>query len=72
MPIINSIRNGLERLAALRVALKRQSEFSCSDCERWQQCGLPPKADCIERVAQMERGDWKVRRDARALLYTSM
>lgn len=50
--------------------LRRQPEFTCSDCERWERCGLPPDVACVVRAAQLERGDWKLRRQARALSRT--
>lgn len=54
------------RLARLIDALHTRSEFTCSDCERWERCGLPPSDSCIVRAAQLERGDWKRRARARA------
>jgi len=29
--------------------------FTCGDCERNQQCGLPPHDDCIHRIMQIAR-----------------
>jgi len=35
--------------------LRRPPEFVCGDCDRNQQCGLPPHEDCIEKAMQRER-----------------
>jgi hypothetical protein len=47
------------RLADLRAAVRRRSEFTCGDCERSDRCGRPPDKVCIVRAAQIARGDWK-------------
>jgi hypothetical protein len=60
----------LARLSGFLSGLFRETEFTCSDCERWARCGLPPNDDCVVRAAQLERGDWKLRRRARALSRT--
>jgi hypothetical protein len=36
-------------------SLRRRPEFRCGQCERWQQCGLPPSNDCIFRAIQIAR-----------------
>ena len=55
------------RIAAVMAILRRQDEFTCGDCERSESCGLPPSEDCVIRAAQIARGDWKLRRQARVL-----
>jgi len=60
----------LARLSAIRSLLFPRPEFTCSDCERWESCGLPPNDDCVIRAAQLERGDWKLRRQFKALSRT--
>ena len=55
-----------ERIAARR----RMSDFNCGDCERSNRCGRPPNESCIHRLEQIERGDWKARRHARAVAET--
>jgi hypothetical protein len=60
----------LARLSSALSGLFREPEFTCSDCERWERCGLPPDVACVVRVAQLERGDWKLRRQARTLSRT--
>jgi hypothetical protein len=31
----------------------RQAEFSCGDCKRVHQCGLPPDRECLVRIIQV-------------------
>ena len=57
----------LARLSGVVSHLHREPEFTCSACEIWERCGSPPNEDCVVRAAQLERGDWKLRRRARAL-----
>lgn len=59
--------NILTRLSGVLSWLYRGPEFTCGDCERSERCGLPPNDACIIRAAQLERGDWKLRRQATAL-----
>ncbi len=66
----NPIHKVFARLARTIAALHRQSEFVCADCERWARCGLASSEDCIIRAQQIERGDWKFKRQARALSQT--
>lgn len=58
------------RVSAVMAMLRRQNEFTCGDCERSASCGLPPSEDCVVKAAQLARGDWKLRRQARALSRT--
>lgn len=57
----------MNRFAEVIASRRRQREFLCSDCERWQHCGLPPSETCIVKAAQLAQGDWKLRRRAKAL-----
>lgn len=42
---------------------QKSPQFSCGDCERNEQCGLPPHDDCTERLLQIARdGDNRARR----------
>jgi len=59
-------RNLFARIAAI-LASRRQPDFTCGDCDRFDRCGLPPSETCVVRAEQLERGDWKLRRKARAL-----
>lgn len=56
----------LDRISGVVSRLFREPEFTCSDCEMWERCGSPPNDACVVRAAQLERGDWKLRRRARA------
>jgi len=67
MQTITTRYGAFTRLARLIDALHTCREFTCSDCERWERCGLPPSDTCVVRAAQLERGDWKWRALARAL-----
>ena len=43
-------------------AMRRTPRFTCSDCERNEQCGLPPDEDCAVKSAQLARDDEYQRR----------
>jgi hypothetical protein len=58
MRIADLVQGTLTKLASMRATLRRQSAFTCEDCERMERCGLPPSDECIEKAAQIERG-WK-------------
>jgi hypothetical protein len=50
--------NGIRKLfaAAGNFFVRRPlSRFSCGDCERNAQCGLPPHDDCVFRLMQIAR-----------------
>lgn len=53
-----AIQDVFARFARTVVALRRQPEFTCGDCERSDRCGLPPSDRCIVKAAQIARGDW--------------
>jgi hypothetical protein len=58
----------LAGLAALLARRRRQPDFMCGDCERWERCGLPPNKNCIVMAAQLARdGDRPVERRILAL-----
>ncbi len=54
MSTIDIVRDALTDWAHKLVA-GRKTEFTCSDCERWQRCGLPPNTPCVARAEQIER-----------------
>lgn len=58
------------RLSGVLSHFHLKPEFTCSDCERWERCGSPPNDACVVRAAQLARGDWKLRRQTRALSST--
>jgi hypothetical protein len=41
---------------------QRKPTFVCGNCERWQRCGMPPSDRCITMLAQIARGDGRVKR----------
>lgn len=45
----------------------RQPEFTCADCEQRARCGLASSDHCVIRAAEIARGDWKMRRRAKAV-----
>jgi hypothetical protein len=68
---MSSINVGIFARAASRIAtMRRVADFTCGDCERSNRCGLAPSDTCIVRAEQIARGDWKVRRRAKALMET--
>ncbi len=68
MPAANPIKDLFGRFASRVAALRRQSGFTCGDCERSDRCALPPSEDCVVRAEQIARGDWKVKRRAKTLV----
>ncbi len=63
-------RNLFGRIADFFASRRRRPDFTCGDCERSESCGQPPSDTCVVAAAQMERSDWKLRRQARALART--
>ncbi len=41
---------------------RRRPAFECGDCERAEQCGLPPSDTCVVMAAQLERYDGRLPR----------
>ena len=63
----------LNRWVTEREQRRALAEFTCAHCERNAQCGRAPGDDCIEKLAQIARGDeWRYRpsahRDGRRLI----
>lgn len=53
----------LFRVLASFLAASKPPQFSCGDCERNEECGLPPHDDCAEKLLQISRdGENRVRR----------
>jgi hypothetical protein len=70
MRVSHAIRGIFTEVSSRIVAMQREPDFTCGDCERSDRCGLPPSDTCIVRAEQMARGDWKLRRRAKALFQT--
>jgi len=52
----------VSRLAALIAWSRREPDFACGECERWQRCGLPPNKRCIVMMAQIARNGRRSRK----------
>jgi hypothetical protein len=63
----NFFTKTLRKLAEAIAARRRLSEFTCADCERSEQCALPPSENCIMRIEQMSREERHLKRRAEAL-----
>jgi hypothetical protein len=72
MRLIRFIRSMFAKDAARTAMGRRDSGFTCADCERSHQCALPPSANCIFRAEQIARGDWKARRRTKTLLESGL
>jgi hypothetical protein len=66
-PMTNFFTKTLRKLAEAIAARRRLSEFTCADCARSKQCGLPPNENCLDRIEQMSRDERVLRRRAEAL-----
>jgi len=71
MPLTNAIRGIVGKISDEIAARRRLSDFTCGDCDRSYRCNLSPSDNCIARQEQIERGVWKAKRRARALLRES-
>ena len=67
---INTIRSIMTAFSDRIAMMRRMSEFTCGDCNRWHRCGLRPDAACVVRGEQVARGEWRARRQAKALLHS--
>jgi hypothetical protein len=47
--------------------LRRKSEFTCADCERYHRCGAATTDNCEFRMEQIARRDWMTRRVVSAM-----
>ena len=67
MRALNRIREAFAGLGGTIAAFRRQAEwdnFQCGDCERREQCGLPPDKNCVVKAAQIECNGGRPRRRA--------
>ena len=55
MRFFDAIWDFFERFADHLATRRRLSRFTCGDCERHNQCGLPPSDRCAVRMAQIAR-----------------
>ena len=54
-------RDLVNKLVSTLRSLRQPAEFVCSDCERWDRCGMPSSDNCIFRPEQITRGDWQMK-----------
>ena len=45
----------IQAIFARLTASRRLSDFSCGDCDRNEQCGLPPHDKCVVKALQIAR-----------------
>jgi hypothetical protein len=55
MHAFDGIRTLFTTIADRIAASRRASRFTCGDCERNEQRGLPPHEDCVVKAAQIVR-----------------
>ncbi len=55
MHTLEAIRGTIAKLASFTPRRRRQPDFFCGECERWQRCGLPPSKQCVVMAAQIAR-----------------
>ena len=56
MADVSTVKDRLTRIYRRIAGPAPASEFQCGDCERWAHCGLPPRADCVAKAAQIAEG----------------
>ncbi len=71
MDLMGVIRGIFATISGRIAAMRRLSRFTCGDCEFSDRCDLPPSENCVLRQDQIARGDWKVRRQAKAFMQDS-
>lgn len=63
MRILDVVLWPVRAIAAEIAVQRRLSRFTCSDCERFESCGLPPSEQCTRRQSYIARyGDRPQRR----------
>jgi hypothetical protein len=63
------VRGLFTKVTSAWAFLRREPEFVCADCSQWARCGLASSDHCVIRAAELARGDWKMRRRAKALRF---
>jgi hypothetical protein len=71
MRAVTVLRSGCNKFTSVLRSLHRSTEFAGGDCERWVRCGMPSSDNCIFKAEQIARGDWQMKRLARALSLAS-
>ena len=55
MRAFDAVQAVIARLAALIARPRQWPDFVCAQCERREQCALPPNNRCFVMAAQIER-----------------
>jgi hypothetical protein len=55
MRLFDAARAVFAKLTALIARARQRPEFFCAECERREQCALPPDNRCVVMAAQIER-----------------
>jgi hypothetical protein len=55
MRVFDAVQATIAKLTALIARARRGREFFCAECERREQCALPPDNQCVVMAAQIER-----------------
>jgi hypothetical protein len=54
MRAFDAVQTVFAKLTAL-ITRPQWPEFACAECERREQCALPPSTGCVVMAAQIER-----------------
>jgi hypothetical protein len=67
LPIFRAIITGADRIVS---KVHHRTDFSCSDCELTDRCGLAPSIKCIARAEQIVcNGGRRNKREKRKLIF---
>jgi hypothetical protein len=55
MRAFDAVQAVIAKLTAQIARARQGREFSCAECERREQCALPPDSRCVVMAAQVER-----------------
>jgi hypothetical protein len=55
MRAFEAVQAVIAKLTALIARARQRPEFFCAECERREQCALPPSNQCVVMAAQIER-----------------
>ena len=54
-PFVSTARRLLHWVARATGFAASAPDFTCSDCERYGRCGMPPHNECVVRATQIAR-----------------
>jgi hypothetical protein len=54
MRALHSVKAFVNGIMGHMTTARAKPIFYCSECERWERCGLPPSSDCIPMLTQLE------------------